>query len=468
VLDLTGSPNIQVRPYERLLELSRGFEAAGKDIYQAEAVQTVANYSGSRYVVVPSMFAVGNTFRLSAEFRDPHSGDTVASAKVERLLSGSPEETFYSMQDELAGRIQDYFKSVGPGQSYEARSAAARPRSVAAAYDYTEGRNALAQGNYARALGFFQRAVAEDPEFALAYARLGQTYGTLGYDDRARPLSEKASQLIRPETPIVDALFIQANLAERVYDFSTAEQKYLELIRLYPDDPDAHAGLAGVLTLQGRYGPAIARYQEVLRLDPNYVVVHGRLGDLYSRTGEFQKAVEHGQRALELCRAVGNREGEVDALLGLGEIHRLNGELPGALEMGQEALRLAQSLAYESSILSAEKFLGDVLASQGKYEEARRHYLTVIETSAEVRNNRLQAQTLMNVGVTHWNQGDLARAVDYFEKSLAQGRRYGEYRDAPSLRDRGQALTNLGAILIEYGPDPERGVANVREALSLF
>ncbi|MGH9531516.1 MAG: tetratricopeptide repeat protein, partial [Terriglobales bacterium] len=468
VQDLTGSPNIQVLPYERLLELSRGFESSGKDIYQAEAVQSVANYSGSRFVVVPSMFAAGNTFRLSAEFRDPKSGETVATAKVERPLAGSPEETFYSMQDELADRIQDYFKGVGSGQSYEARSAAARPRSVTAAYDYTEGRTALARGNYADALGLFQRAINEDPEFALAYARLGQTYGTLGYDDRARPLAEKATQLIRPETPVVDALFIQANLAELRYDFTAAEQKYLELIRLYPDDPDAHAGLAGVLMQRGRYGPAIARYLEVLRLDPNYVAAHGYIADLYMRTGEVQKAVEHGQRSLELCRAVGNREGTAEALLGLGEIHRLKGEHAKALEMGQEALQLAQSLAYEPSILSAEKFLGDVLFSQGKYDEARRHYFSVLETSAEVRNNRLQARTLMNVGVTHWVQGDLVRAVEYFEKSLAQGRQYGEYRDAPSVLDRGQALTNLGAILIEYGPDPERGIRNVQEALSLF
>ncbi len=468
VLDLTGSPNIQVLPYERLLELSRGFDAAGKDIYQAEAVKTVATYSGSRYVVVPSMFAAGNKLRLSAEFRDPQSGETVASAKVERPLSGSPEETFYSMQDELADRIQDYFKGVGPGQSYEGRSAAARPRSVAAAYEYTEGRNAIAQGNYTQAVRFFQRAIDQDPGFALAHARMSQVYGTLGYDDRARPLAEKASQLIRPETPVVDALFIQANLAERVYDFSTAEQKYLELIRLYPDDSDAHAALAGVLMRQGRYAPAIARYQEALRLDPNYVVVHGHLGDLFSRTGEFPKAFEHGQRALDLCRAMGNREGETETLLSLGEIYRNNGEHSKALETAQEALRLSQSLGYESSMLGAEKFLGDVLFSQGKHEEAKRHYRTVIETSAEVRNNRWQAQTLMNVGVSHWVQGDLAGAVEHFEKSLAQMRRYGEYQNSPFLRERGQVLTNLGAILIEYGPDPERGVRHVREALALF
>lgn len=468
VLDLTGSPNVQVLPYERLLELSRGFEAGGKDIYQPEAIKTVADYSGSRFVVVPSMFAAGNMLRLSVEFRDVRTGETVAAAKAERSLSGSPEETFYAMQDELADRIQDYFKKVGPGQGYEARPPTGRPRTVTAAFDYTEAKNALAQGNTARALGFLQRAIDEDPDFALAYARMSQVYGALGYDDRARQPAEKASQLIRGETPVVDALLIQANLAERTYDYALAEQKYQELVRLYPDDPDALAGLAAVHINQGRYPAAIARYLEVLRHDPNYVVVHQKLGWLYTRTGDFTKAIEHGQRAVELSRAIGNREGEADAMLNLGEIYRLKGDLSKAWEVGQEASRLAQSLSYEASVLGTEKFLGDVLATQGKLEEGRRHYLAVIETSTEVRNNRWHAQTLMNIGVTYWNQGDLGKAREYFEQSLAQWRRYGEYRDLPALRQRAQLLANFGALLMQSGPDPERGARYAQEALSLF
>ncbi len=467
VQDLTGSPNVQVLPYERLLELTRGLESSSKDIYQPEAIKAVADFSGSRFVVVPSMFAMGNMLRLSAEFRDVRTGEAVATAKVERALSGSPQETFYSMQDELADRIQGYFKEVGPGQSYEARAPALRPSSVTAAFSYTEGRTALAQGNYARALDLLKRAVEEDPEFALAYARLGKTYAALGYDDKARPLLERASQLIRPETPVVDALVIQAGLAEASYDYSSAEQKYNELLRLRPDDPDAYRGLADVQRLQGRYPLAIATYRQALQLDPNYVVVHQWIGRLYASTTDFPKALEHGEKALNLCRAIGNREGEAETLLNLGEIYRLKGDQREAWDTGQKALRLAQSLGYDSSILAAQKLLGDVLFSQGKLDEALRQYQTVLQSSSELRNNRLQTRTLMNIGVVYGRQGDQARAVEYYEKSLAQGRRYGEYRDWPQLQDRSHTLTNLGGILIEYGPDPDRGAGYVREALAL-
>ena len=55
VLDLTGSPNVQVLPYERLLQIIGSFQGQGKDIYQPEAIQTIANYGNSRFVIVPSM-----------------------------------------------------------------------------------------------------------------------------------------------------------------------------------------------------------------------------------------------------------------------------------------------------------------------------------------------------------------------------------------------------------------------------
>ena len=51
------------------------------------------------------------------------------------------------------------------------------------------------QGNNLEALKRFQSAVQQDPEFALAYAKLGQTYASLGYDDEAAQASRKAVDL---------------------------------------------------------------------------------------------------------------------------------------------------------------------------------------------------------------------------------------------------------------------------------
>ena len=468
VLDLTGSPNIQVLPYERLVEITRGFEGEGKDISSPEALQAISSYSNSRFLVVPTMFAVGSALRVSAEFRDAQTLETAGAARVERVRSGPAEEIVYTMLDELANQIQVHFKNVSRGGVAWPRPEVSRPKTVMAGFHYTEGKNAFAQGNFAQALNSFERVTDEDPTFALAYARLGQIYGMLGYDDKARALSEKAAQLIRPETPVIAAYFIQANLAERKYDYAAAEEKYLDLIRLYPDDPESYASLAAAYEKQAQYQKAISYYQQALGRDRNYNVAYQELGSLYAKTGDFSQAVTYEQKALGLYRALFNREGEANASIYLGEVYRQKGEYQQARGLAESAWNLCQRLKNEFGALRALKLLGDTLLSAGDLEQARHTYEQILSTSGEIRNNRLVAQTLMNIGVSYHQGGELTKAVEYYERSLQQARRYGEYRDWPMLRERAQALSNLGSILIEYGPDPEKGLKNVQEALAIF
>jgi tetratricopeptide (TPR) repeat protein/TolB-like protein len=468
LLDLTGSPNIQVLSYERLLDITRGFEAEGKDFSTPEAVKAVASYGNSQVVMVPVMFAIGKTLRVSAEFHDAQTGQTVGSAKVERALSGSPDDTLYGMLGPLEDAVQAYFKNVGRGEAYHPHPEGSRPKTPTAALHVNEGRYAFARGNYQQALNSFQRAMKEDPEFALAYAWTGQVYAVLGYDDNAREFSKKAAALIRPDTPVTEAYFIEANLDERKYDFSAAAEKYLKLTRLYPDDPVWHARLAGVYEKQGQYNGAIVSYQEALRRDANYIIAYEELGSLYTRSSDLTQAVSYAQKALDLCRALGNREGQVSALVVLGEALRLKGDYQRANDWAQAALTLSEDSQNEFGALQATKLLGDINFSAGDYKQARQHYEQVLSASSGIHNNRLVVLTLMNVGVTYHRTGNLAKATEYYQRSLAQEKLYGEYKDWPSLRGRALALSNLGGIFIEYGPEPDRGLQFVRDALPIF
>jgi len=74
----------------------------------------------------------------------------------------------------------------------------------------------------------------------------------------------------------------------------------------------------------------------------------------------------------------------------------------------------------------------------------------------------------MNIGITYNREGNLAKAAEYYQRSLAQEKLYGEYKDWPSLRGRALALSNLGSIFIDYGPRPDQGLQFVRESLRIF
>jgi tetratricopeptide (TPR) repeat protein len=74
---------------------------------------------------------------------------------------------------------------------------------------------------------------------------------------------------------------------------------------------------------------------------------------------------------------------------------------------------------------------------------------------------------MMNLGVTYHREGNLAKATEYYERSLAQQQAHGEYKDWPALRERALALSNLSVLHIEYGPDPDRGSQLAQEALAI-
>ena len=455
VQELTGSPNIRVFPYEQLVEIIPGME----DPSSPAAIQAIADFSNSQYVVVPAMYAIGNTVRVQAESRVAHRGKTIPTAKVERERSGSLEETLYLMIPKLADRIQESFKHMGPGEEYQPREDS-RPKTAEAAFYYTEGKNALAQGDYAQALRNFQRAIEEDPAYALAYAWMGQIYGLLGYDDKAREVSEEAVRRITPQTPAIDTYFIQANLAERKYDYSAAEEKYLELIGFYPDEAIWHASLAEVYGKQGQYQKAIARYQAALRQDSNYIVAHQKLGRLYRFTGDLPQAMIQFERALRLYRGLRNREGEANALLELSEFFRVKGEYQQARQYGQQGLEIFEALENEFGIILGTLRLGNLRFNQSDFAGARRYWQEVLDASGEIRNNRLVVTALMNIGVAYSREGDYAKAIQYYERSVA--------KEWPALRERAQAMSNLAIIYIDYGPDPERGFQLVQEALETF
>jgi len=468
MLDLAGSPNIRLLPYERLLEIIHGVEAQGHGISTPEAKRALADYSNAQFVVVPAMFGIGSTFGLSAEFQDAQKGESVGATHVLGELSKSGEDTLYNALDDLVEEIQKHFKRAGPAKDYQPPPKGSRPKTVAAAFYFTEGSNAFAEGNYAQALNSFQRVVKEDPGFALAHFWMSRIYGLLGYDDKARPLSEKAAQLISAQTPIIDAHFIEANLAERKYDYSTARDKYLELVRLYPDEPLFHTALGAVYAKQEQYQEAIASYHEALRKDSNYGLASQQLASLYSAAGDVSTAVSQGQKALSLYQALRNRAGEASALVTLGQLFQGQGKYQQAREHAASALEMFERLGNKLGVMQAAHLLGNILYREGDFSGARRSYTRVLATRGEIYDNRLIVTTLMNMGVTYLAEGEFSKAFAYVERSIAQEQLYGAYQDRPTLRDRALALGNLANILIEYGPEPERGFRYLQQVLSLY
>jgi TolB-like protein/Tfp pilus assembly protein PilF len=183
-----------------------------------------------------------------------------------------------------------------------------------------------------RAIGYYQAALAKDPEYALAYARLSDAYFSAGeYAGSERKTLREKSQ-----AAVEQALRLDPNLSEAHevsvssklmmdWDWAGAEEAIKRAIELNPNNPVAHATYAWILDAQGRDDGALRESETSLRLDPTSIsrmLDHVKILKDIRRFGEAEtiarKAVEIGPQLImgrRTLAAVLNAQGRYDEAL---------------------------------------------------------------------------------------------------------------------------------------------------------
>jgi len=206
---------------------------------------------------------------------------------------------------------------------------------------YNQGQYALSRSNEASlqlAIDYFEKAIARDPRFALAHARMAEAYVTLG----TWGLRSPADTYPRARDSIVKALRLEPGLAtayatsgqikmqfDRDWEGAEADlgraieldpklaEAYLTRGVLYAMHGELERGLAEIrrsqqleplLTLAKtrtgamfyfahRYPEAEQQLKESLALDDNFAIAHRSLGRVYLRTGRYDLALEEFAKA---------------------------------------------------------------------------------------------------------------------------------------------------------------------------
>ncbi len=114
------------------------------------------------------------------------------------------------------------------------------------------------------AIPLYQQAVELDPNFAMAYARLGTVYNNLGQSELAETNRQKAFEL-RDRASEHEKLYIMSHYfvdSGQLDKGITALELYKQT---YPRDARPYGFLAGMIyPVQGRYDLAIARSREII------------------------------------------------------------------------------------------------------------------------------------------------------------------------------------------------------------
>jgi tetratricopeptide (TPR) repeat protein len=356
---------------------------------------------------------LGDQIRVDATLEDlksQHRTPLKVEAAGEKALLGTVDQLARSIQDNL---------TLAPAAVQELKASAFTPssKSVDALRDYTQGLEVARQGNHLEAEKQFEAAVKEDPNFALAYAKLGQTYANLGYDKQAEQNSSKAVDLSN-DLPQAEKYWIQATNARIANNYPKAIEAYENLARLLPDDPQVQFDLGGLYEAQGQLDQAHDHFAKVVERDPKYVDALLAVGRVEIKRGNIQGSLDPLNRALSLAVQLDDKQEKATVQQALGIAYRMLNKPDDALQNYQESLAIKKQIGDKRGMAASLMEIATVQEGQGKTDQARSSYEEALKIQTEIGDKRGIGLTLMSLGLLDYNRGQYDEALKVTKESL--------------------------------------------------
>ena len=289
VTNLSQSPGVRVLGTARLYQLLE--EAGHRDdrSLSAAAVEAVAGRAQATTALVGSFVRAGSQIRIQASLQDPRTGELIASERVE----GDAEAGLFQLVDELTGRLRKRLETPGVRLARRERGIEEVATASLEAYKaYAEGSRLHERLQEREAQGYFERAVAADPGFAMALAKLSIVHGNLGNEEKAREYSARAVEKAGP-LPDGERFYIEGR--HHSLDPAAKEQAitaYEKAVDAAPDNTAARNNLAQLLLEFRRYPEAIAHLEELRRRGMTFPGSYMSLAHAYVATGRADRARE--------------------------------------------------------------------------------------------------------------------------------------------------------------------------------
>jgi len=230
-----------------------------------DLAQGVCARTGSAAVLQGSIAALGSQYVLGLRAKYCSTGDILAD---EQAQATRKEDVLIALSEMATGFRTRVGESLATIEKHSRPLAEATTPSLDALKAYSD---AVKEFTRARRLTLLQRAVALDPEFAVAHAQLGFSLGGGGEAALGQQSLIKAYQL-RHRASDVERFNIETLYDRDVTGNLEREQRTLETwAQSYPRDPVPHALLAGLaLTSTGQHELAIAETDKAIALDPDF------------------------------------------------------------------------------------------------------------------------------------------------------------------------------------------------------
>ncbi|HSD47480.1 MAG TPA: protein kinase, partial [Pyrinomonadaceae bacterium] len=241
MVHLGQTPFLNIVPEDRVRETLRFMGRSPDERITRDIGREICERQGIRALLTGSIASLGSHYVITLEAVNPRSGDAFASESIE---AESKEKVLSSLSTAAWNLRKKLGESLSMMQKYDVSIEQATTSSLDALKAYAMANDERSKGKQREALTFYKRAVELDPNFAMAWARMGVHYANQQQPEAAKEYVQKAYDL-RDRVSERERLYI----TEKYYTYITGElDKTIETLqtwaRLYPNDFIPHNNLS--------------------------------------------------------------------------------------------------------------------------------------------------------------------------------------------------------------------------------
>jgi serine/threonine protein kinase/tetratricopeptide (TPR) repeat protein len=286
--DLSQSRSIRVVTSEEIYTTLKKLGLVDAKKYSSEDIEKIAAQTRATHVLRGSFIKAGEGFIITAGIQKPGTAERSTDLRFE----ARDEKGIIPKIDELTRQVKEGLNLTTAqitGDTEEKSAGKITTSSLEALKYYIEGRKHQVKLEHEQTIAYMEKAVAIDPEFAMAYRSMATALRSLGHYADFRKYYKKALDL-SARLPDNERLLIEGQSFYYDENYAKAIEALERQVKIYPSQAMGHHWLAMAYSSVGDIDKAVEHSEIAVQIRGRTAVGVGNLAFYYMCKGLYQKA----------------------------------------------------------------------------------------------------------------------------------------------------------------------------------
>lgn len=213
---------------------------------------------------------------------------------------------------------------------------------------------------------------------------------------------------------------------------------------------EVHIGIADTYLIRAQYNDAEQLLSQTIQAYPQgekKPTLINLLGDAYRYKGQFKKALEQHRQAEALVDSVQDSQLLGDISMSKGLTYSSLGDQGAALQYAQKAISIAEAVADSSLLAISYNSVGLIYYNQSELEKAKYYFSQAIDFCEQIDHQVKRLWALMNLALVNGDLGHYDEALAQHKKSLVLYREiHGDTTPYQIFHNMGNVFRNKGEL----------------------